>query len=142
MINFSVIISLFKVNNRNNRQSFSACSKLTKRTVERYQWRRFTVFIVSIFDSFFLLFLLLSLSMCLLEYWGLLCWWWGNGTNSNSFAVCSTYLNLLQYLIKSTNFAETNKLKVFLLWTKLSGAKKRSNSIHITLLNDLNIRLI
>ena len=38
---------MFKINNRNTRTRFEICSKLTIKTAERLQWRRFGVFIVS-----------------------------------------------------------------------------------------------
>ena len=41
----SANIYLFKVNHRNIRILFGICSKLTIKTLERQQWRRFDVFI-------------------------------------------------------------------------------------------------
>ena len=38
---------MFKINNRNTRTSCEICSKLTRKTAERLQWRRFGVFIVN-----------------------------------------------------------------------------------------------
>ena len=48
---------MFKVNNSNARTSYEICSKLTIKTPERSQWRRFGVFIVS-FEHLVLVFLL------------------------------------------------------------------------------------
>ena len=45
--NISVLICLFKVNNRNTRTSCEICSKLTIKTPQRRQWRRSGDFIVS-----------------------------------------------------------------------------------------------
>ena len=39
---------MFKVNYKNSRKSFEICSKLTIKTPERCQWRRFCVFIVNL----------------------------------------------------------------------------------------------
>ena len=39
---------MFKVNYKNSRKSFEICSKLTIKTRERCQWRRFCVFIVNL----------------------------------------------------------------------------------------------
>ena len=47
---------MFKINNRNTRKRCEICLKLTIKTAERPQWRRFGVFIVNfepIFTSFF-----------------------------------------------------------------------------------------
>ena len=38
---------MFKVNNRNTRARREICSKLTKKTLERRQWRRSCVLIVN-----------------------------------------------------------------------------------------------
>ena len=38
---------MFKINSRNTRTSCEICSKLTRKTAERLQWRRFGVFIVN-----------------------------------------------------------------------------------------------
>ena len=59
-----VNIYMFKVNNRNTRQSCKICSKLTIKTPDRRQCRR-SVFFIVIYEHIshlFLLFLLLSLS--------------------------------------------------------------------------------
>ena len=52
---FPTGIYLLKVNNRNTRASCEICSKLTIKTPERRQWRRFGVFIVN-FNVFHILF--------------------------------------------------------------------------------------
>ena len=56
-------IYLFKVNNRNTRKMHKKCSKLTRKTPDRRQWRRFSVFIVNLehISHFFLVFQLLTL---------------------------------------------------------------------------------
>ena len=56
---------MFKVNNRNTRTRCEICSKLTVKTPERRQWRRFVVFIVNIEHilHLVLVFLLLTLKM-------------------------------------------------------------------------------
>ena len=55
---------LFKVNNRNTRTRCEICSKLTIKTAEQRQWRRFGVFIVNSehISHFVLVFLLLTLN--------------------------------------------------------------------------------
>ena len=57
-------IYLFKVNNRNPRKRCEICSKLTIKTAERHQWRRFGVFIVDFehISQLFQVLLLLTLS--------------------------------------------------------------------------------
>ena len=66
-------IYLFKVNNRNSRKRFEICSKLTIKTPERSQWRRFVVFVANFkhIPHLFLVFLLLTLNkqvvFCLLN---------------------------------------------------------------------------
>ena len=61
-------IYLFKVNNRNTRKRCKISSKLTTKTSERRQWRRFGVFIVNFehISRHFLVFLLLTLNKQLL----------------------------------------------------------------------------
>ena len=56
--------NMFKVNNRNTRNSYKICSKLTIKTSEWRQWRRSRVSIVYVeYISYpFLVFLLLNLS--------------------------------------------------------------------------------
>ena len=58
-------IYLLKVNNRNTRTRCEICSKLTIRTSERHQWRRYGVFIVNFehISHLVLLLLLLTLNM-------------------------------------------------------------------------------
>ena len=55
---------LLKVNNRNTRTRCEICSKLTIKTPERRQWRRFGVFIFNLehISHLVLMFLLLTLS--------------------------------------------------------------------------------
>ena len=57
-------IYLFEVNNRDSRQRSKICSKLTKKTPGRLQWRRSDVFIVNFkhISHVFLRFLLLTLN--------------------------------------------------------------------------------
>ena len=61
---YFVGIYLFKVSNRNPRTRCEIYSKLTKKTPERRQWRRFGVFIVDFehISYLALVFLLLTLS--------------------------------------------------------------------------------
>ena len=58
-------IYLLKVNNRNARTRCEICSKLTKKTSERHQWRRSGVFIVNFeyISHLVLGFLLLTLNI-------------------------------------------------------------------------------
>ena len=56
---------MFKINNGNTITRFEICSKLTKKTPERRQWRRSGVFIVNFehISHLVLVFLLLTLNM-------------------------------------------------------------------------------
>ena len=58
-------IYLVKVNNRNTRARREICSKLTIKTLERRQWRRYGVFNVNFehISQLVLVFLLLTLNM-------------------------------------------------------------------------------
>ena len=60
-----VVIYLLKVNNRNTRRRCEICSKLTVKTQEQSQWRRFCVFIVNFehISDLVLVFPSLSLNM-------------------------------------------------------------------------------
>ena len=61
---FPASIYLLKVNNRNTRTMCEACSKLTIKTPEQRQWRRFGVFIATFEHvSYFVLVFLLTLNM-------------------------------------------------------------------------------
>ena len=55
---------MFKVNNRNTEARCETCSKLTMKTPEQRQWRRFGVFIVNFehISHFVIVFLLLTLN--------------------------------------------------------------------------------
>ena len=61
-IRISANIYLFKINDRKSRKSCEICSKLTIKTPERRQGRRFGVFLLTlnIFHTVFLVFLLLK----------------------------------------------------------------------------------
>ena len=69
---FPANIYLFKFNNRDTRKRCEICSKLTMKTSERRQWRRFGVFIVNFEHIWhlFLVVLLLTLSKLMLgRFW-------------------------------------------------------------------------
>ena len=61
-IRISANIYLFKINDRKSRKSCEICSKLTIKTPERRQGRRFGVLLLTlnIFHTVFLVFLLLK----------------------------------------------------------------------------------
>ena len=64
---------LFKVNNGNARTMYEICSKATIKTPERWQWRRFGVFIVNLeqISHIVLLFFLLTLNKLMPAGWWL-----------------------------------------------------------------------
>ena len=55
---------IFKVNNRNTRTRSEICPKLTLKTPEQHQWRRYGVFIVNFEHISHLVLVFLLLTLC------------------------------------------------------------------------------
>ena len=107
-------IEIFKVNNRNTKIRCEICSKLTRKTPKRRQWRFSCVFIINFeqISHLFLVFLLLTLSRYT-QAGKLIC---------NQSSINMT--NIVTHLFQMLHFYTTNAANIYLFKVNNRNTKK------------------